>query len=130
MCYQTMKENRLIDRYCRLSYFFRRLDLYWDYFKERQSFFFFFFSSFFSTIYTHYNWTTHFVSTMKYSQKKSTSCFNDLARSIRCFVVATSHRELTYIHILLEKYERRNWPSTTRYRHSVLNLFKSWPSLP
>lgn len=30
--------------------------------------------------------------------KESTSCFNDLARSIRRFVVTTSHREFVYTH--------------------------------
>lgn len=31
--------------------------------------------------------------------KESTSCFNDLARSIRRFVVTTSHREFVYTHM-------------------------------
>ncbi len=39
--------------------------------------------------------------------EESTSCFNDLARSIRRFVVTISHREYAYIHILVEKYERK-----------------------
>ncbi len=62
--------------------------------------------------------------------QESTSCFNDLARSIRRFVVTTSHREYTYIHTYTCKEIREeNWPSSTPYHHSLRNSFKNRPSL-
>lgn len=51
--------------------------------------------------------------------KESTSCFNDLARSIRLFVVTTSHREYIYVHILVENYERKI-DHHHCYHHSII----------
>jgi len=104
-----MKENRSIDRHHRPSSFFRLLRLYRSHFKERQSFFSS--SSSFSPPFFFYIRPLQLNDAFCFNNgvlvKESTSCFNDLARSIRRFVVTTSHREYAYIHILVEKYERK-----------------------
>jgi hypothetical protein len=117
-----MKENRSTDRHCRPSTFFRLLRLYWNHFKERQSFFLllvllllllFFFIHPLQLI-------DAFCFNNGVLVKASTSCFNDLARSIRRFVVTISHWEYTYIHKLVKKYEKNltiiTTPSSFSYK--------------
>ncbi len=107
-------------------FFFRLLRLYRSHFKERQSFFsfFFFFSSFFF-LYTPITIERRVLFQQWSTRKESTSCFNDLARSIRRFVVTISHREYTYIQILVKKYEKKNWPSSPPHHHSLINSFRN-----
>ncbi len=87
-------------------FFFRLLRLYRSHFKERQSF-----SSSSSPPFFFYIRPLQLNDAFCFNNgvlvKERTSCFNDLARSIRRFVVTTSHGEYAYIHILVKKYERK-----------------------